>query len=529
MLGVRVTKKAKQAGTTLEVSDPERLTLLAHDIRSTLADVLGSLRLIEVSEQAPQGHEQLDRARKAADQLARLLEDALAAVAGEEHVVRFNPPPIDVARLLQGIARQWAATAQDISPDALDIRFVARGPLPQAAALDRLALERVLRNLFSNALRYVKRGHVLLEGWLDSDDTLHITLADDGPGFGPGQIAALASLPEVTFSAGEPGSGFGSRIAQDLVRRMGGRISFANRPEGGAIITLRFTAEAWRPDPSDADHAAPDGGRALMPDLSGRRILIADDSATTQFLLGQSMGALGAICDIVGDGAKAQVALAETRYDLLLLDISLPFLNGAEVLRIQRAREAREKSARVPALAVTAFALQGDRTALLAAGFDGIIAKPLGPARVIAHEIARVLDRASAAQASAHHDAAGQDVVAHLHHLMAISGPDEADELLSRLTHDLSGAQAGMSAAVAANDCGAFRRHCHLIQSVAGILGARDIQDAAHQITLSFDQSDPNDLKVHAENKQYVEIIQSGLSSLLAQIAQEQTTRGAPA
>jgi two-component system aerobic respiration control sensor histidine kinase ArcB len=504
------------SGQPLNVVDPNRLTLLIHDIRATVSDVIGGLRLIDRGRLEAAERQQIDGLRTTADHLARLLEDALEAVAGEGNIIKHVGAPVDLPRLFEGLLLRWKTVAYEANRGQ-DIRLELKVDLPRFVVLNRLSLERILSNFLANALRYSGKGTIAISADITADKALIFCVKDRGEGFSDERLKSIFSYRNLSFGEGQPGSGYGLRIARDLARRMGGTITLSNRKAGGAKAALTLPQTAWHTSNTGAQ---PD---AILPELSGKRVLLAEDSETNQLLLSRYLIQMGATCDVVGDGAKAQAALRAGGYDLALLDIDLPVLSGLDLIREIRATESATDAPRLMVLAVSAYAMPANRDAVLEAGFDRLIPKPIigivDFANVLAQALNLPLTRAMRSAKPIAASLEKNNIAIGLERLLASTGADSAPELLPRLLNDLSAAHAGLERATAQTDAQAMRRHIHVIIAVAGTLAARSLQEQCEALQTRLNLDGP------AGNEARVRIILSDLHSVIAYLQAETSNR----
>lgn len=458
---------------------PGRAALLGHDLRAAVSDILGGLRLIDPSALDEAGRLQFERVRLAAEALAGLLEEGLALMLGEGAA----PGPASRATLLgllHDVELRWSGRAQE---KGLGFELAVGPGIPEGIALDRIAFERVISNLLSNALRVCDRGTVRLSVALAGDGALVVRVEDEGPGFPPEILAggAAASAPRGEAPArprAGGGLGLGLRITREMAARLGGRIALANRPGGGAEAVLTLPPEAWRP--AQTPPAAP-----ALADLRGRRVLVAEDSPTNQTLIRSLLGRLGATAVVAGDGVEALARLAEEPVDLALIDIEMPRLSGLEVIRRIRARPG--PAGRLPILAVTAYVLRANREVIFAAGADGILPKPIHGIESFSQAIEAAMGRVRAEgpppPPSAPGAAGGPGLDrAQFERLIEIAGPATAPELVRRLAADLAAAERGLVRALGAGDTTEVRAHTHVLIALSGAVGAGELQRLAEAV-----------------------------------------------
>lgn len=477
--------------------DPNRLTLLIHDIRATVSDVIGGLRLVDRGQLGTTERQQIDGLRTTVDHLARLLEDALEAVAGEENIIKHAGTPVELPRLFEGLLLRWKTVAHEAARGQ-DIRLEISKYLPRLVVLNRLSLERILSNFLANALRYSGKGTITISAEITADNALIFCVKDRGEGFSEERLQSIFSYHDLSFGEGQPGSGYGLRIARDLARRMGGTITLSNRKAGGAKAALTLPQTVWHASNTGAQHDA------TLPDLSGKRVLLAEDSETNQLLLSRYLTQMGATCIVVGDGAKALAALRSGDLDLILLDIDLPVLSGLDLIRELRKSERTQNTPHLTAFAVSAYAMPANRDAVLSAGFDAMIAKPIISIGDFANLLAQALDLPLTRTEQPIHQAVAyvgkNDIAKGLERLLASTGADSAPELLPRLLNDLSAAHIGLENAAIKTDPQVMRRHIHVIASVAGTLSAHGLQEQCETLRRHLERgnSDGNEARIRS-------------------------------
>ena len=456
------------------------LALFGHDLRAALSDVVGGLRLVDPAPMDALTRAQVDRVRVAAEVLARLLDHGLAVMLGQAPVVR--PAHLDLQSFLIDLDLRWSGRAQEKGLTFL----VQRDPdLPAGLALDRVALDRVLSNLLGNAFKSCDRGRVVCSAGLCPDGGLRLTVRDDGPGFPDGVLQRPLPDPRCADAGSERGSGMGLHIAADMTRRLGGVLTLRNLDPLGAEARVDLPLAEWpqcEPRPSET-------GAALV----GKRVLIADDNPTSQTILARLVTDLGADVVAVGDGIEAMERVARDSFDLLFIDMQMPRMSGMEVIACLR--NLPGTAARLPVIAVTAHALASDRRAILAAGANDMLTKPLLSPQAFAIVVRRVLMPASppltagplptARPLPPTTGTAPPPLDRHrLGHLLDMAGPETGCDLLDRLINDLDGVQSGLVEAARAPDWEAIRRHSHVLISLAGAVGGLQMGAEAEALYL---------------------------------------------
>jgi PAS domain S-box-containing protein len=378
-----VLRRATRAAEETTRAKSQFLAHMSHELRTPMTGILGLLQLALMEELAPKPREYLEMTMVSARSLLRILNDILdlaKIVAGkvtlDEQI--FSP-------------RGCIAEAVDIiTPEArrkgLDVAVVVEAETPVRMVGDRERLRQVLINLIGNAVKFTDVGNVLIRvtaGQTTGGGKREVTysVADTGIGIAEENRELLFqafSQVDRSNSRRFGGTGLGLAISRELVHLMGGAISFVS--EEGAGSTFSFTIplgeappehDAGIHEPQSADRAdSPCGGERIP------HILLAEDNPVNRDVIGLLLVKRGFRLDFAEDGVQA-VAMWETgNYDLVLMDVHMPRLDGLKATRSIRERE-RERGGHTPIIAVTAHAFKDDRDRCLDAGMDAYIAKPI--------------------------------------------------------------------------------------------------------------------------------------------------------
>ncbi|WP_444464006.1 hybrid sensor histidine kinase/response regulator [Rhodobacter capsulatus] len=445
-----------------------RIMLLGHDLRAAVSDILGGLHLLADEELSPAMRMQFERMRAAGEDMARLIEEGFEIVT--DQTVGPLRQTVQLARLLYDLEMRWTGRAQE---KGLGFHVAMAPDVPVLVRLDRIALERVLSNMLSNALKYTDRGTVRLSLTVEADARLHFSVLDDGPGFDPKLRARLFRQGSRGAVPGKAGNGLGLYISRDMARRLDGRIELSNRPEGGACVALSLPLDGLRP-PEIAIETP-------LPDLSRMTVLVAEDSALNQAVLGHMLSAMGARCDSAADGVEALEMLDNGSYDLAVVDAEMPRLSGIDLIRTLRASGGRHHA--IPVVVCTAYVLRAHREAIIAAGADAIVSKPMTAIEPLAEAIRQALERHSADPADPARRPCPPVVDETVFEgLLGVAGPGAAQELLHRLIADLSRVERGLVAGLSEPNLAIVRADSHVLLSVAGAVGAVRLQELAEEL-----------------------------------------------
>jgi CheY-like chemotaxis protein/anti-sigma regulatory factor (Ser/Thr protein kinase) len=449
-------------------ADAGNMALLGHDLRAAVSDIIGGLRLIDHDAIGDTERLQLERVRASSEVLALLLEEGLTQLVDDQDLGSPRFDRVDLSRLIYDLRMRWSGRA---SEKGLRFSVSSATDLPQALIIDRTALERILSNILSNAFKYTDKGEIRLHLKKIENGNIRVTVTDQGPGFSADALARLFEYKGRPERSRKAGQGLGMHISKNMTRRIGGTIQVENIDGGGAMVSLELPKETWE----DAPAYTP----APLPDLSGMRVLVAEDSETNQLVITRMLDRLGARHELASDGLEAMSLLRANEFDLLLIDIEMPRLNGIEVIR--SLREARCRNSEIPVVAITAYVLRANRNAIYAAGADAILSKPLGGLDTFGQAIANVLNRTG-------HTDVGSDIAmaelaefdkAVFDRLLNIAGPEGRQELLDRLCADLRRTERGLVSGLGNMDFAAVRSDTHVLIALAGAVGAARLQALA--------------------------------------------------
>ncbi|HWE24734.1 MAG TPA: PAS domain-containing protein [Myxococcales bacterium] len=380
----RVVRDLEESRRELSEADRAKdhfLAMVSHELRTPLTAMLGWARLLRVGFRDPtraaRGLEVIERNTKLLAQLIDDLLDVSRIVTGKLRIERRQVDPVAVVEAAID-AVQGVADAKEISLEA----FLDPDAGPLLADPDRL--QQVVWNLLSNAIKFSpSRGQVGIR--LERADSLaRITVSDHGMGIKP------ELLPQIfdRFRQGERstgGLGLGLAIVRHIVELHGGTVRAQSTGESqGATFTVELPTLKETGTVAAAAPRGTDGSeRARLAALKGIRLLLVEDDADARELLSMILQEAGAKVATAGSASEALAAFQRERPDVLVSDIGMPDGDGYSLIRKVRSLEG-ESSAKVPAVALTAFARAEDRGEALGSGFQAHLPKPIEPAELTA-------------------------------------------------------------------------------------------------------------------------------------------------
>lgn len=363
-------RAAKEAAEQANAAKTVFLANMSHEMRTPLNGVIGSLSLVNKGEANPESAVLISAAERSAETLLTLIDDLLdlsRIEAGEVELEMTCFEPDDLASIINELFGQVAAKKQ--------IRLTTKLEAPKGPMrADTGKIRQVLLNLVGNAVKFTQRGEVSVHikyagGPLGGD--LEFEVKDTGIGISELDLERLFDRfkqADSSHSKAHGGAGLGLAICKELVEIMNGSISVSSEPGVGSCF--RFVVPITKDCVASTDTPRIDTSEDL---LSGR-VLIAEDSETNAMVAKTMLSRLGLDFEHVGDGAAAVDAALNSRFDLILMDVSMPTLDGLEATRILR-----ERGYKQPIIAMTAHALKGDLDHALASGMTGYITKPVRP------------------------------------------------------------------------------------------------------------------------------------------------------
>ncbi|MER2508797.1 MAG: response regulator [Amaricoccus sp.] len=452
-----------EASTSLDVA------MVAHDLRCALQGVTGGVAVLEKAVIDPDLRDQLTRVFEAAEAVS-VLVNLLLPGGGE---VARTGGVVDVGGFVEHLRRRWAAEAR---LKGLRLVLDAGAAKNRALRVDGLLLERVIGNLLCNAIRHTETGSVTLVAAYEPTRGLSFHLRDEGPGIDP---AVLERAEAAGHRPAEGEHGLGLRIARSLTGKLGAELLLRNRGGGGF--------EAWLSFPSRlcVETAAPAARTAERAehDLTGVRILLAEDNPTNQMVATQMLTALKAEVTIASDGVEALEFFERGAFDLVVVDIEMPRMSGLDVIRSIRARP--DPRSTTPIVALTAYAMREHQDRIARAGANGLISKPISSIEALGRALGAhvAAGRAGAAPAAAAPETVSPIVdLAIFDALRQAIGPDMMAELMEKVVADLLAARADLTAAEKPLSRDPIRSASHILISVAGAVGVTRLQGAAREL-----------------------------------------------
>jgi len=381
---VLIEKKAAEAANQAKSLF---LANMSHEIRTPLSGVLGFLNLLSKTTLTETQRDYLKTTEISAKMLLTVINDTLDFSKIEAGKISIEQIEIELEELLEEVMSLHAA---DATNKGLDLVFVFNKAVPTRLLGDPARISQVLSNLLANAIKFTHHGEILVQVDLkeetDADVLVEVSVKDSGIGISPEEQERLFlpfSQADASITRKYGGTGLGLVISKTLIELMGGEISVVSNAGQGArfAFTLRLskqtTPHAYRPLEQTVAAPEPKSFQLQSKETGGKlSVLIVDDNEINRKLAKILVEQLGATSELAENGAQAVDACNRRNYDLILMDVHMPIMDGVEATaRIRNSEKDRKRHTLI--IALTANALSGDKERYLATGMDEYLSKPI--------------------------------------------------------------------------------------------------------------------------------------------------------
>ena len=382
--------KAKAQAEDANRSKSEFLANMSHEIRTPLNGVLGMLQLLKGTPMDLEQGDYVDKAHDAARRLLSLLSDILdfSKIEAGKLALRVAPFALNDVFAMVATVLGGAAMKKGVS-----LRLNAEESVPEHLLGDDARIRQILFNVVGNAVKFTHSGSVRVQAWARTGRGaggiwLYVSITDTGVGIPEDKLTTIFdrfTQSDTSYSKNYEGAGLGLTIVRRILDLMGGEICVESEFGRGTTMIVMLPLQ---PAVGAAPRSRRDFGETPAQAAAPLRILLAEDEAISQFAMRVMLQRMGHNVMTVANGRAAVEEMRNGAYDAILMDIQMPEMDGMQATRAIRTDDGLGARARIPIIALTAYALDGDREKFLGAGMDDYVTKP-----VVQSELQRALSK----------------------------------------------------------------------------------------------------------------------------------------